>query len=72
MKTFVFDVNINDVKKKKPMQKLKKKTKKMKTIKYAFIINMRYMYNKMAEGFRFIYLAYGFSWAENLSAQCMG
>ena len=26
----------------------------------------------MAEGFRFIYLAFGFSYAENLSAQCMG
>ena len=28
--------------------------------------------NIMAEGFRFIYLAFGFSEAENLSAQCMG
>ena len=28
--------------------------------------------NIMAEGFRFIYLAFGFSQAENLSAQCMG
>ena len=26
----------------------------------------------MAEGFRFIYLAFGFSKAENLSVQCMG
>ena len=28
--------------------------------------------NIMAEGFRFIYLVFGFSLAENLSAQCMG
>ena len=26
----------------------------------------------MTEGFRFIYLVFGFSWAENLSAQLMG
>ena len=28
--------------------------------------------NIMAEEFRFICLAFGFSWAENLSAQCIG
>ena len=31
-----------------------------------------YPCNIMAEGFRFIYLAFGFSLAENLSAQHMG
>ena len=28
--------------------------------------------NIMAEGFRFIYLVFGFGKAENLSAQCIG
>ena len=28
--------------------------------------------NIMGEGFHFIYLAFGFSYAGNLSAQCMG
>ena len=37
-----------------------------------YVMGTTHVCNIIAEGFRFIYLAVGFSEAENLSAQCMG
>ena len=38
---------------------------------FNYFNQISYLCNIIAEGFRFIYLAFGFSKAENLSAQCI-